>query len=74
MIHDSRSRVNDYVIRYVRYREKMKLQRDQEIAKREHRRVIMAVAEFMKVITILIMYLIHILQIVWQIYEWPFHF
>lgn len=31
-------------------REKMKLQRDQEIAKREHRRVIMAVAEFMKVL------------------------
>lgn len=74
MIHDSRSRVNDFVIIHVRYREKMKLQRDQEIAKREHRRVIMAVAEFMKVITILIMYLIHILQIVWQIYEWPFHF
>lgn len=48
---------------HVHYREKMKLQRDQEIAKREHRRVIMAVAEFMKVITILIMYLIHILQI-----------
>uniref|UniRef100_K1QW66 EF-hand domain-containing protein n=1 Tax=Magallana gigas TaxID=29159 RepID=K1QW66_MAGGI len=29
-------------------REKMKLQRDQEIAKREHRRVVLAVEEFMK--------------------------
>lgn len=64
MLHDPRSRVNDFVMIHVHYREKMKLQRDQEIAKREHRRVIMAVTEFMKVITILIMYLIHILQIV----------
>ncbi|XP_034310167.2 uncharacterized protein [Magallana gigas] len=31
-------------------REKMKLQRDQEIAKREHRRVVLAVEDFMKVL------------------------